>query len=252
MRIFHHGNRLRDTYLGDPRMAAVSTDLLVRDDLRAASPIAALSTAGRVPRGDTVGIATADGDGIAVSLIQSAYYAFGSGLIDPQTGVLFHNRGTGFSLGEQSPNLVAPRKRPVHTLMPVMTAERGELRHVLATMGGQGQPQILTQVLLRMLDGASAADAVSAPRAIAGFQAYGCSADSVLVESDVEAAASSALAASGLEVIEVRPHTESLGQANVVHVDSRGQVTAAADPRADGSAVVAQFARHHRSAESAG
>jgi gamma-glutamyltranspeptidase len=250
MRVFHHGNRLRSDYLADPRSSPVDTNALVRDDLRAASPIGdTAGAASSVPRGDTVGIAAADGDGIAVSLIQSVFHAFGSGLIDPQTGVLFHNRGTSFSLQAQSSNLIAPRKRPLHTLMPVMTTENGEIRHVLATMGGQGQPQILTQVLLRMLDGASAADAVSAARAIVGLQAQGCTSDSVVVEADVDTAAASSLAASGLAVVEVPRHTENLGQANVVRVDRDGQLTAATDPRADGSAIVVQYARHHRSAE---
>jgi len=114
-------------------------------------------------------------------------------------------------------------------------------------MGGQGQPQILTQVLLRMLGGATAADAVAAPRAVAGPQEHGCTADSVVVETDVDPVAATSLAASGLAVVEVPRHTEGLGQANVVQVGRDGQFTAAADPRADGSAVVVQYARHHRS-----
>jgi gamma-glutamyltranspeptidase/glutathione hydrolase len=199
-----------------------------------------------VPRGDTVGIAAADSDGMAVSLIQSVFHAFGSGLVDPRTGILFHDRGTSFSLQQQSPNLLAPRKRPVHTLMPMIVTEEGDLRHVLATMGGQGQPQILTQVFLRMLAGAATGDAIAAPRAIVGRQMLGGTEDSVVVESDADPAALAALRASGLSIDEVSPHTEGLGQANVVAVDSSGRLTAAADPRADGSAVVAHYARHDR------
>jgi gamma-glutamyltranspeptidase len=97
-----------------------------------------------------------------------------------------------------------------------------------------------------MLDGATAADAVAAPRAVAGPQEYGCTADSVVVEADVEPAAATALAASGLTVVEVPGHSEGLGQANVVQVGLDGALAAAADPRADGSAVVVQYARHHR------
>lgn len=248
MRVFHHGNRLRSARLADPRMADVDVAALVDGDLRAVTPVAERpEVVGSVARGDTVGVAAADGDGIAVSLIQSVYHSFGSGLVDPQTGILFHDRGTGFSLDAGSPNALAPRKRPLHTLMPVMTTQNGAVRHVLATMGGQGQPQILTQVLLRMLDGATAADAVAAPRAVAGPQEHGCTADSVVVETDVDPVAATSLAASGLAVVEVPRHTEGLGQANVVQVGRDGQFTAAADPRADGSAVVVQYARHHRS-----
>jgi gamma-glutamyltranspeptidase/glutathione hydrolase len=193
-----------------------------------------------------VGVAAADSDGMAVSLIQSVFHAFGSGLVDPRTGILFHDRGTSFSLHPQSPNVLAPRKRPAHTLMPMIVTEASQLRQVLATMGGQGQPQILTQVFLRLLAGATAADAVAAPRAIVGRQMLGGTEDTVVVESDADGEALAALRASGLSVDEVSPHTEGLGQANVVTADSSGRLTAAADPRADGSAIVAHYARHQR------
>ncbi|KAA0113952.1 gamma-glutamyltransferase family protein [Mycolicibacterium sp. P9-22] len=248
MRLFHHANRLRSHHLADPRYAAVDVAALVNADLRAATSLVGATAAPSVPGGDTVGIAAVDSDGMAVSLIQSVYHAFGSGLVDPRTGILFHDRGTSFSLRRQSPNLLAPRKRPAHTLMPVMVTEDGALRHVLATMGGQGQPQILTQVFLRMLAGAAAADAVAAPRAIVGRQMLGGTEDTVVVESDADGEALAALRASDLSVHEVPPHTEGLGQANVVTTDSSGQLTAAADPRADGSAIVAHYARHQRTA----
>lgn len=253
MRVFHHANRLRTDHLADPRLAAVDVAALVHHDLRATTAVAEdITPAASVPRGDTVGIAAADSDGTAVSLIQSVFHAFGSGLIDPQTGVLFHDRGTSFALRPESPNVLAPRKRPMHSLMPVLvTGDGGDLRHALATMGGQGQPQILTQVLLRLLAGTSAADAVAAPRAIVGQQMLGNTVDSVVVEVDVERQAWSALRASGLTLDEVPPHTEALGQANVVTVGAGGQLIAATDPRADGSAVVAQYARPVRAATDA-
>lgn len=246
MRVFHHANRLRADHLADPRLVAVDVTALVNGELRAATPLVDAAAAPSVPRGDTVGVAAADSDGTAVSLIQSVFHAFGSGLIDPQTGVLFHDRGTSFSLQPQSPNVLAPRKRPMHSLMPMMVTADGALRYVLATMGGQGQPQILTQVFLRMATGASAAEAVAAPRAVVGAQMLGHTSDSVVVEADADPAAVSSLRASGLSVDEVPPHTEGLGQANVVAAGGDGALTAAADPRADGSAVVAQYARHHR------
>jgi gamma-glutamyltranspeptidase/glutathione hydrolase len=251
MRLFHHGNRLRSAHLADPRLAEVDVAALVHGDLGITTPVAEVAEVVRsVARGDTVGVAAADGDGVAVSLIQSVFHSFGSGLVDPATGILFHDRGTSFSLDVHSPNVLAPRKRPLHTLMPVMTTQNGALRHVLATMGGQGQPQILTQVLLRMLGGATAADAVAAPRAVTGPQERGCTADSVVMEADVDPDAATALAASGLAVVEVPRHTEGLGQANVVQVALDGQLSAAADPRADGSAVVVQYARHSRAGRS--
>jgi gamma-glutamyltranspeptidase/glutathione hydrolase len=244
MRVFHRGNELRASRVADPRFVDVDVSALVNGGLDVMAELGAVQAGpGLVPHGDTVGVAAADGDGYAVSLIQSVYHAFGSGLIDPDTGILFHNRGTGFALDGNSPNVIAPRKRPLHTLMPVMTLHEGQARHVLSTMGGQGQPQILAQVLLGALNGAGAEEAVAAPRAVVGLQSEGATADSVTVESDMPATARAAIPRSGLTPVDVAPHTEALGQANVVFADTKGSMTAASDPRSDGAAVVAHYPR---------
>lgn len=238
LRIFHRGNAVRDAALADPRFADIDVAAMLDGPSGGQTgprPGAA--------RGDTVGISVVDGEGYAVSLIQSVYHAFGSGLIDPKTGVLFHNRGCGFSLDPASPNVIAPRKRPAHTLMPAMTLRHGSLRHVLSTMGGQGQPQILGQILLRALRGASAIESVAAPRAIVGAQSGEAGPDSVLVEADLAAGALASIRRAGFTPTEVPALTESLGQANVVFVDFRGEMTAASDPRADGVGVVAHYPR---------
>jgi gamma-glutamyltranspeptidase len=232
------------SYLADPRHAEVDVAALVNDGLDEMAQTGTTHS-GRplVPHGDTVGIAAADGEGYAVSLIQSVYHAFGSGLIDPVTGVLFHNRGMGFSLDDASPNVIAPRKRPAHTLMPVMTMHHGAARHVLSTMGGQGQPQILAQVLLRALGGAGPQAAVAAPRAVVGLQVDNSTADSVAVEADMPPVARESIGRSGLVPIDVAAHSETLGQANVVFANADGSITAASDPRSDGAAVVAHYPR---------
>ncbi|BBZ27035.1 gamma-glutamyltranspeptidase [Mycolicibacterium madagascariense] len=242
LRTFEGGNVLREHVLADPRLAEVDVEALVSAGLEDVSE-GVTRAATSVPRGDTVGVAAADGDGFAVSLIQSVFYAFGSGLVDPATGVLFHNRGTSFSLDPMSPNVIAPHKRPVHTLMPVMTTHAGEVRHVLATMGGQGQPQILGQVLLRAVDGATADAAVGAPRAIVGTQVDGATVDSVTVERDLADVAMAALADAGVEPIVVPPHTDDMGHTNVVFIDQAGTMTAASDPRSDGAAAVVDYVR---------
>ena len=243
LRVFHRGNALRASHLADPRMADVDVESLVHDGLDEMAATGTTQDRVLIPHGDTVGIAAVDGEGYAVSLIQSVYHAFGSGLIDPATGVLFHNRGTGFSLDPASPNVIAARKRPAHTLMPAMTMSGGAPRHVLATMGGQGQPQILAQVLLRTLDGAGARDAVAAPRAIVGAQVDGDTTDSVTVEADMPSVARDSIVRAGLTPNDVPASAEALGQANVVYVGADGSFTAASDPRSDGAAVVAHYAR---------
>lgn len=90
--------------------------------------------------------------------------------------------------------------------------------------------------------GDSAQSAVSAPRAIAGGQVDGATADSVVVEADLEAQARESLHASGLSMVEVPVHTEAMGQANVVFVDA-GAMQAASDPRSDGAGMVAHYPR---------
>lgn len=244
MQIFGHANLLRTAHLADPRQADVDVAALVHGDVGARATLAgARDMTGSVPAGDTVGVAAADGQGFAVSLIQSVYHAFGSGLIDPQTGILFHDRGTSFDLTPESPNVLAPRKRPRHTLMPALTTEDGKLRHVLATMGGQGQPQILAEILLRMLDGAAPADAVAAPRAIVGRQTHLAGADTVSIEDGFDASARAAMAQSDLDVMQLPAHSESCGQANVVAAHKDGSLVAASDPRSDGSAAVVHHVR---------
>jgi gamma-glutamyltranspeptidase len=245
MRIFLRGNQLRRRLLADPRHCAVDVHALVHDDLAGmAETDGEPADSARVPHGDTVGIAAADSDGYAVSLIQSVYHAFGSGLIDPETGILFHNRGTSFSLDGSSPNVIAPHKRPAHTLMPTMTTQDGALRHVLSTMGGQGQPQIIAQVLLQVLEGVGAEAATAAPRAIVGRQTDASSAETVSVEADMVAKAREAITRSGLLPSALPAHAEELGQANIVFAGANGSMMAASDPRSDGAAVVVHYPRH--------
>ncbi|GAS92414.1 gamma-glutamyltransferase family protein [Mycolicibacterium brisbanense] len=243
MRLFHRANRLRDDSLADPRHVDVDVDALLHDDLTTYAPIGQGRDVALIPHGDTVGVSAMDSDGCAVSLIQSVFYAFGSGLIDPETGILFHNRGTSFSLDDHTPNVIAPRKRPAHTLMPAMTLQDGRIRHILSTMGGQGQPQILAQILLHATRGATAQAAVVAPRGIVGPQYDGVTDDSVSYEADSPPATRESLIGSGLFLLEVPARTEALGQANVVFAEPDGRMSAASDPRSDGAAAVAHYPR---------
>ncbi len=102
--------------------------------------------------GDTTYLCTVDGDRMAVSLIQSNASGLGSWLAEPNTGINLHNRGLGFSLEEGHPAELAPGRRPPHTLSPLMlTHPDGRLVGPIGTMGGDGQPQILLQLLARLL-----------------------------------------------------------------------------------------------------
>ncbi|HWI30044.1 MAG TPA: gamma-glutamyltransferase [Microbacterium sp.] len=228
---FREANAVRDALLADPRFAEVELDTLLSSSA-AALPVPPARELPHRPRGDTVGVAVVDSAGFAVSLIQSVYYAFGSGVLEPNTGVLLHNRGTSFSLRDDSPNAVAPRKRPAHTLMPVLVTRDGSLSWALATQGGQGQPQVHAQLLLRLLNGASPREAVSLPRFIVGGGTPVHPAETVIVEEDADPAARRALVASG-DTVEVGAMSDLVGQANIV--SAVGPLAAASDPRADGA-----------------
>ncbi|MFG1704203.1 gamma-glutamyltransferase family protein [Nonomuraea sp. M3C6] len=238
-RIFHRGIGDRGRHLGDPRFATVDVDALLDPGYlrRLATEQAEPATSGRAG-GDTVAVVTADADGWAVSLIQSLFHSFGSGVLEPSTGILLHNRGSFFSLDPASPNMLAPGKRPAHTLMPVMVTEGDRLAWVTGTMGGKAQPQILTQVLLRLLAGASPAEAVAAPRWVVGGLEVGQPEDTISVEADAGPRTVAALATTGAPMIELPAGSEWVGHAHVVAMALDGRPVAESDPRSDGAAVV--------------
>jgi gamma-glutamyltranspeptidase/glutathione hydrolase len=139
---------------------------------RAAAPdvvdLGGLRTAD-VPRlgdGDTTHLCAVDGDGLGVSLTQSNALDFGSHVVAGTTGIFLHNRGVGFSLVEGHPAEVAPGRRPPHTLSPMLaTTAGGALTHLVGAMGGDAQPQILLQVLARLLrSGQDPATAITGAR----------------------------------------------------------------------------------------
>jgi gamma-glutamyltranspeptidase / glutathione hydrolase len=117
------------------------------------------------PRGGTTYLCAVDGDGMAVSLIQSVYGSFGSGVVAPGTGIVLQNRGAGFSREPGHPNALAPGVRPFHTIIPGMLLEGGELLGPFGVMGGPMQPQGHFQVVTRLVDaGDDPQAALDAPR----------------------------------------------------------------------------------------
>ncbi|MBI2821327.1 MAG: gamma-glutamyltransferase [Acidobacteria bacterium] len=116
-------------------------------------------------QGGTAVVSAADAAGNGVTLVQSIFLLFGSGVTDPESGVLLNNRMTGFTTEPGHPNQVAPGKRPAHTLSPAMAFQDGRLRFLLGTPGGPGQTLTLTQVLSNVVDlKMDLAAAVEAPR----------------------------------------------------------------------------------------
>jgi oxamate amidohydrolase len=117
-----------------------------------------------VDRGDTVYLCAHDNNGMAVSLIQSVYFEFGSAFMSPGTGILLQNRGSFFSLDPSEANVLAPRKRTFHTIIPAMALKGGQPALLFGTMGGEGQPQTQAAILTRMVDfGFNVQEAIEAP-----------------------------------------------------------------------------------------
>jgi gamma-glutamyltranspeptidase/glutathione hydrolase len=116
--------------------------------------------------GGTIFLCAIDASRQGVSLIQSNAAGFGAHLVEPETGTFLHNRGIGFNLVPGHPAEYGPRRRPPHTLSPALVTDRaGRLRMVIGTMGGDSQPQILLQLLARLVPGGeSVGDAIAAPR----------------------------------------------------------------------------------------
>ena len=164
----------RDATLTDPEFTTVpvdrllslehAADLAARIDSRRADPA---PPPARTLVGGTIWLGAVDAAGNAVSLIQSNAAGFGSGVVDPLTGIHFQNRGASFSLDPSHPNVLAPGKRTAHTLMPGMLFREGDRRPwvVAGSMGGDIQPQIHVQLVSALVDGgADIATAVAAPR----------------------------------------------------------------------------------------
>ncbi|WP_336991908.1 gamma-glutamyltransferase family protein [Leucobacter sp. VD1] len=228
---FRGGNAVRAAYLADPASGGpTGPELIAMPRPEHAPPREAK------PSGDTVGLSAVSADGWAISLINSVYFGFGAAVLDPETGILFQNRGTSFSLDPASPNAFAPGRRPRHTLMPVLILRGDELAWVPATMGGSAQPQIHTQLLLRSLAGASPHEATHAPRWIVDEPG----ADGVVrvtIEEDVPAEVRDAITEAGFPLKVVPRYSEDLGHSNLIRVSAEGY-DAASDPRSDGSAIV--------------
>jgi gamma-glutamyltranspeptidase/glutathione hydrolase len=115
--------------------------------------------------GDTIYLTAADKDGNVISLIQSIYESFGAGIVAGDTGIALHNRGNLFSLDPRHPNVLAPGKRPFHTLVPAMVLRDGRPWLSFGVMGGDMQPQGHVQVLLNLIEfGMNVQEAGEAPR----------------------------------------------------------------------------------------
>lgn len=175
-----------------------------------------------------------DSHGVAVSMIQSLYFEFGSGVFLPQTGLLWQNRGASFLLEEGAWNAFVPGRKPFHTLNPALARFDDGRVMVYGTMGGEGQPQTQAALFTRYaMFGVPLQQAITAPRWLLG-RTWGSHSHSLKMESRFDAGVIARLEQAGHEVERVAPFTSMMGHAGAVVRHASGLFEGAADPRSDG------------------
>lgn len=219
----------RDHLEGDPRALLDPDYLARRREMMDPATAAVRVDPGRPFRnGETIYLSVADAEGNMVSLINSVFEYFGSGVVVPGTGFVLQNRGAGFTLEEGHPNRIGPNKRPFHTLIPGFVTRQGEPFMAFGVMGGSMQPQGHVQLLLNLLVfDMDPQDAVDAPR----FRSYGRA--RLALESPISEDVREALEAMGHVLMD--ESRVAFGGAQLVMKLPRGWA-AASDPRKDGMA----------------
>jgi gamma-glutamyltranspeptidase len=237
----------RDAHLTDPAAHAAPLERLLDkgyaaelaariDPTRAARP----RNSGVPKGGGTAWLGVVDGQGNAVSLIESNYMGFGSGVVDPTTGIAYQNRGSFFSLEADHPNVLAPSKRTLHTLMPGMLFRGGRPWVVTGSMGGDAQPQIHAQVVSALVDGGvDIATAIAMPRWFVEPEQHFGPPDAVRIEPRFGGDVLAGLAAIGHPITATEPFDSALGHCHAIElVDggpaAGGTLAAVTDPRSNG------------------
>ena len=233
----------RDKYLTDPDFNQIPLALLLStqhgqqqakqiDMQKARVEIKPLD-----PKGDTVWFGVVDAEGNAVSIIQSIYHDFGSGIVAKDTGILLQNRGSFFSLDPNHINRLEPNKRTFHTLNPAMLLKDNKPYLIYGTMGGEGQPQTQAAIVTRIVDfGMTPQDAINAPRWLHG-RTWGASSNNLKVEGRIPNDVIHSLKLRGHDVQIVDDYTDTMGHAGAILVDANHHLLmGATDPRGDGLA----------------
>ena len=232
----------RDRWIGDPEHAPVPVEGLLAkvyaaERRRAFDPRKAQGYAAGDPDGDTTGFVVADGRGNVISVIQSLFNAFGSGVVPPGTGIVLHNRGRHFRTDPAHPSALAPGKRPFHTLMAAVATRGGEPVLGFATMGGNGQAMFHLQVLTNVLDhGMDPQEAVERPRFLFGPFLPDEPPDITRVEGRVSRRVLAALQRRGHHVRAESDFAYRVGHAHAIAMRG-GTLMGGADPRGDGMAL---------------
>jgi gamma-glutamyltranspeptidase / glutathione hydrolase len=234
-------------YVGDPRFTPMPVQQLISKDLgekraklidmrKAACQVVPSNIVAELNKhgNSTIYLSTIDRDGNIVSLIQSNYSGYGTGLVAPGLGFSFHNRGAGFQLTPGLPNSLAGHKRPLHTIIPAFM-EKGDIHIGFGIMGGWNQAQAHAQFVANIVDyGMNVQAALEQPR-FTKDSFEGCD---VQMEETIPVDIRAGLTQRGHEIRLLEPFSFFVGQGAAVVRDSSRQVNfAAGDPRSDGAAI---------------
>ena len=232
--------RWRDAHVGDPLTMTADAQALLDDAVALDRMAAAIDPARAAPwphppaLGDTTWFGAADARGQVVSCIQSTYFEFGSGIVLPQTGIVWQNRGCSFALGGDGPNRLRPGARPFHTLNPALARFDDGRVMAYGTMGGEGQPQTQAAVFTRYaLFGQPLQATVDAPRWLLG-RTWGDQSTTLKIEAGFDPALYARLEAAGHAVERVPAWSSMMGHAGSVVRHPGGMIEGATDPRSDG------------------
>ena len=227
-------------YIADPAVAAVPVEVLLSPQYASQRgalidpQLALIDPAPGVipPANDTVYLTVVDGDGNAVSFINSLFHSFGAGIVSPGTGICLQNRGCLFNLEPDHPNVLAPGKRPYHTIIPAMACRDDALWLSFGVMGGFMQPQGHLQVLTNLLDfGMAYQEAMDAPRWRVNQEG------SISLEPGFPASLRKALEEKGHRLEAEEPvFSDGFGGGQLIAFED-GVLWGASDPRKDGCAV---------------
>ena len=227
----------RNKFIADPNYCTTdiatffssqtATELAKKIDLQRATPN--LTSQTEEVHLDTVLITVVDNDRCAISLIFSIFHSFGSGHASEKYGLIFQNRGSGFTLEKDHPNELAGGKRPLHTIIPAMVQKNDELLLVYGVMGGQYQPAGHVRILSNLIDyGLDIQTAIDLPRSFSDSSG-------LLLEHGYNRKIADQLQTLGHNVL--RPDTP-LGGAQAIFIDNElGVLIGGSDPRKDGLAI---------------
>ncbi|QIB34169.1 gamma-glutamyltransferase family protein [Ancylobacter pratisalsi] len=230
---------VRDRLVGDPDSMTEDPRAWLTDpalDRLAANvdPEHALPWPAPPSAGDTVWLGAIDADGLAASFIQSIYFEFGSGVVLPQTGIVWQNRGSSFQLHGKGPRVLAPGRKPFHTLNPALASFDDGRHMVYGTMGGEGQPQTQAALFTRYaLFGQELQAAITAPRWLLG-RTWGAETVTLKLEDRFPPDLIAALREAGHDVEIVAPYDAMMGHAGAIARHADGRLEGAGDPRSDG------------------